>query len=126
MLNWLANEYGNPPIFITENGFSDYGGLNDTNRVLYYTVSTSTSCKYLECASSDSDAVRYVILRKLTDYIPTTFCNHTPIRKPYVLVRHFIVLYCVTFWQKQLVKSCTMVNICYKIVRSTVFYRTFH
>nr|AFD33364.1 beta-glucosidase [Macrotermes barneyi] len=36
-LNRIANEYGNPPIFITENGFSDYGGLNDTNRVLYYT-----------------------------------------------------------------------------------------
>nr|BAI50024.1 beta-glucosidase [Nasutitermes takasagoensis] len=36
-LNWIANEYGNPPIFVTENGFSDYGGLNDTNRVLYYT-----------------------------------------------------------------------------------------
>nr|ADB23476.1 beta-glucosidase [Coptotermes formosanus] len=36
-LNWIANEYGNPPIFITENGFSDYGGVNDTNRVLYYT-----------------------------------------------------------------------------------------
>jgi beta-glucosidase/6-phospho-beta-glucosidase/beta-galactosidase len=36
-LNWIANAYGNPPIYITENGFSDYGGLNDTNRVLYYT-----------------------------------------------------------------------------------------
>nr|ADK12988.1 beta-glucosidase [Reticulitermes flavipes] len=36
-LNWIANEYGNPPIYITENGFSDYGGLNDTDRVLYYT-----------------------------------------------------------------------------------------
>nr|BAI50021.1 beta-glucosidase [Nasutitermes takasagoensis] len=36
-LNWIAKEYGNPPIFVTENGFSDYGGLNDTNRVLYYT-----------------------------------------------------------------------------------------
>ena len=46
-LNWIANAYGNPPIYVTENGFSDYGGLNDTNRVLYYTVSTSTYCKYL-------------------------------------------------------------------------------
>lgn len=36
-LNWIANEYGNPPIFITENGFSDYGGLNDTGRVNYHT-----------------------------------------------------------------------------------------
>nr|AGP76180.1 beta-glucosidase [Rhynchotermes bulbinasus] len=36
-LNWIAKEYVNPPICVTENGFSDYGGLNDTNRVLYYT-----------------------------------------------------------------------------------------
>nr|BAB91145.1 beta-glucosidase [Neotermes koshunensis] len=36
-LNWIKNEYNNPPVFITENGFSDYGGLNDTGRVHYYT-----------------------------------------------------------------------------------------
>jgi len=39
-LNWIAREYNNPPVFVTENGFSDYGGLNDTDRVRYYTVST--------------------------------------------------------------------------------------
>jgi len=39
-LNWIAREYNNPPVFVTENGFSDYGGLNDTDRVHYYTVST--------------------------------------------------------------------------------------
>nr|AGP76179.1 beta-glucosidase [Macrotermes carbonarius] len=36
-LNRIAKEYGNPPVLVTENGFSDYGGLNDTYRVLYYT-----------------------------------------------------------------------------------------
>jgi len=36
-LNWVANAYGNIPIFITENGFSDRGGLNDTDRIFYYT-----------------------------------------------------------------------------------------
>nr|BAI50022.1 beta-glucosidase [Nasutitermes takasagoensis] len=36
-LNWIANAYGNPPIYVTENGYSDYGGLNDTSRVFYYT-----------------------------------------------------------------------------------------
>nr|AOY34571.1 beta-glucosidase [Coptotermes formosanus] len=36
-LNWIAKEYGNPPVFVTENGFSDHGGLNDTGRVHYYT-----------------------------------------------------------------------------------------
>ena len=39
-LNWIASEYNNPPVFVTENGFSDNGGLNDTDRVRYYTVST--------------------------------------------------------------------------------------
>jgi beta-glucosidase/6-phospho-beta-glucosidase/beta-galactosidase len=42
-LNWIKNEYNNPPVFITENGFSDYGGLNDTGRVHYYTVSSRES-----------------------------------------------------------------------------------
>nr|AGP76181.1 beta-glucosidase 1 [Sphaerotermes sphaerothorax] len=36
-LNWIAKEYGNPPVCVTENGYSDYGGLNDTQRVSYYT-----------------------------------------------------------------------------------------
>ena len=38
--NWIAREYNNTPVFVTENGVSDYGGLNDTDRVRYYTVST--------------------------------------------------------------------------------------
>nr|AGP76182.1 beta-glucosidase 2 [Sphaerotermes sphaerothorax] len=36
-LNWIAKEYVNPPVCVTENGYSDYGGLNDTQRVVYYT-----------------------------------------------------------------------------------------
>jgi lactase-phlorizin hydrolase len=39
-LNWIAREYNNPLVFVTESGFSDYGGLNDTDRVRYYAVST--------------------------------------------------------------------------------------
>jgi hypothetical protein len=39
-LNYIAKQYNNPPLIITENGFSDHGGLQDTDRVHYYTVST--------------------------------------------------------------------------------------
>jgi lipopolysaccharide export LptBFGC system permease protein LptF len=43
LLNWIANEYNNPPVLITENGFSDQGGLNDRDRVDYHIVSDSNS-----------------------------------------------------------------------------------
>ena len=39
VLNWIANEYNNPPVLITENGFSDHGELNDRDRVDYHIVS---------------------------------------------------------------------------------------
>jgi beta-glucosidase/6-phospho-beta-glucosidase/beta-galactosidase len=39
VLNWVAKEYNNPPVLITENGFSDHGELDDNNRVDYYIVS---------------------------------------------------------------------------------------
>ncbi|XP_069329291.1 lactase/phlorizin hydrolase [Eulemur rufifrons] len=37
ILNWLKEEYNNPPIYVTENGFSHRGetDLNDTARVYY-------------------------------------------------------------------------------------------
>jgi beta-glucosidase/6-phospho-beta-glucosidase/beta-galactosidase len=43
MLNWIAKEYNNPPVLITENGFSDQGEINDGNRVDYHVVSVSNS-----------------------------------------------------------------------------------
>jgi len=43
LLNWIAKEYNNPPVLITENGFSDGGELNDRDRVDYITVSGSNS-----------------------------------------------------------------------------------
>ncbi|KRT83938.1 glycoside hydrolase, partial [Oryctes borbonicus] len=36
LLNWINKEYGNPEVIITENGFSDRGGLNDCRRINYY------------------------------------------------------------------------------------------
>jgi len=41
LLNWIAKEYNNPPVMITENGFSDRGELNDRDRVDYLIVSGS-------------------------------------------------------------------------------------
>ncbi|KAJ9579870.1 hypothetical protein L9F63_004472, partial [Diploptera punctata] len=37
VLNWIKNEYGNPPLIITENGVADEGEHNDTKRIYYYT-----------------------------------------------------------------------------------------
>ncbi|RZC33947.1 Glyco hydro 1 domain containing protein [Asbolus verrucosus] len=36
LVNWVSSTYKNPEIFITENGFSDKGGLEDDGRVNYY------------------------------------------------------------------------------------------
>ncbi|XP_076748903.1 myrosinase 1 isoform X2 [Xylocopa sonorina] len=35
-LRYIAENYDNPPIYITENGFSDHGTLNDDDRIYYY------------------------------------------------------------------------------------------
>jgi beta-glucosidase/6-phospho-beta-glucosidase/beta-galactosidase len=43
LLNWIAKEYNNPPVLITENGFSDQGELDDRDRVDYHIVSGSNS-----------------------------------------------------------------------------------
>ncbi|XP_033317128.1 myrosinase 1 [Bombus bifarius] len=36
ILRQLATNYGNPPMYITENGVSDHGALNDDDRIFYY------------------------------------------------------------------------------------------
>ncbi|XP_075215248.1 lactase/phlorizin hydrolase-like [Lycorma delicatula] len=36
LLNWIKNEYGNPPVIVTENGFSDSGELDDVDRIEYF------------------------------------------------------------------------------------------
>jgi hypothetical protein len=43
LLTWIAKEYNNPPVLVTENGFSDHGDLDDRVRVDYYVVSVSNS-----------------------------------------------------------------------------------
>jgi beta-glucosidase/6-phospho-beta-glucosidase/beta-galactosidase len=39
MLNWLAREYGNPPVLVIENGVADNGEINDRVRVDFHIVS---------------------------------------------------------------------------------------
>jgi len=43
LLNWIAKEYNNPTVLITENGFPDRGELNDRNRVDFHIVSVGIS-----------------------------------------------------------------------------------
>lgn len=36
LLTWIRKEYNNPDIFVTENGYSDYGDMRDKSRVEYF------------------------------------------------------------------------------------------
>ncbi|XP_058065329.1 myrosinase 1-like [Anopheles bellator] len=36
LLNWIRREYGNPVVYVTENGVSDRGGTNDLGRIDYF------------------------------------------------------------------------------------------
>lgn len=43
VLRWINKEYGNPLIYVTENGYADDGQLKDSDRIYYYKVSESKS-----------------------------------------------------------------------------------
>jgi beta-glucosidase/6-phospho-beta-glucosidase/beta-galactosidase len=38
LLNWVNENYDNPEIIITENGFSDHGEVDDQGRIYFYKV----------------------------------------------------------------------------------------
>jgi beta-glucosidase/6-phospho-beta-glucosidase/beta-galactosidase len=40
MLVWIKTEYNNPPMLVTENGYSDKTGLHDMERAKYIVVRT--------------------------------------------------------------------------------------
>lgn len=39
VLNYIKDNYEDPSIWITENGYSDSGGINDTERIEFIQVS---------------------------------------------------------------------------------------
>jgi beta-glucosidase/6-phospho-beta-glucosidase/beta-galactosidase len=41
LLNWIKRAYNNTPVFVTENGFSDKGEIEDTERIKYIVVSST-------------------------------------------------------------------------------------
>lgn len=43
LLRWCKSSYNDPPIYITENGFSDRGTLEDYGRIKYFNVCHSTA-----------------------------------------------------------------------------------
>ncbi|XP_069695522.1 myrosinase 1-like [Periplaneta americana] len=47
LLVWIAKEFNNIPVFVTENGYSDHGELQDTNRINYLTSYLSELLKAL-------------------------------------------------------------------------------
>lgn len=46
VLKWIKDEYNNPPVLITENGYSDHGELQDHKRINYYTASNMLSALF--------------------------------------------------------------------------------
>ncbi|CAH2240550.1 jg21024 [Pararge aegeria aegeria] len=48
LLTYIRKEYANPPVYITENGFSTLGGLNDNDRVFYHTEYLSAMLDAME------------------------------------------------------------------------------
>lgn len=47
LLNWIKNEYNNPLVIVTENGYGDGGAVDDVNRVVFLKVPSqilSNSC----------------------------------------------------------------------------------
>ncbi|XP_052747122.1 lactase/phlorizin hydrolase-like [Bicyclus anynana] len=65
LLTQIRKDYGNPPIFITENGFATRGGLNDDDRVLYYTEYMSAM---LDAMEEGSDVRAYTPWSLMDNY----------------------------------------------------------
>ena len=52
LLKFIKDEYGNPPIYVTENGISESGpvDLNDTHRIHYYENYLNQALKGTRCS----------------------------------------------------------------------------
>jgi len=64
LLNWIAKEYNNPTVLITENGFPDRGELNDRNRVDFH---IKYLCELLKAMKDDGCNVIGYTLWSLMD-----------------------------------------------------------
>jgi beta-glucosidase/6-phospho-beta-glucosidase/beta-galactosidase len=47
-INWVYKEYNQPEIYITENGYSSIGGLNDVDRVEFFNTHLESVLKAIE------------------------------------------------------------------------------
>nr|XP_034840218.1 myrosinase 1-like [Maniola hyperantus] len=65
LLTQIREDYGNPPVYITENGFATYGGLMDDHRVLYYREYLSA---LLDAIDEGSDVRAYTAWSLMDNY----------------------------------------------------------
>lgn len=65
LLTQIREDYGNPPVIITENGFATYGGLMDDHRVLYYREYLSA---LLDAVEEGSDVRAYAAWSLMDNY----------------------------------------------------------
>lgn len=47
LLRWIKEEYNNPLVYVTENGFADDGRLEDLDRIYYHKVRRFCFCSYI-------------------------------------------------------------------------------
>ncbi|XP_039884309.1 lactase-phlorizin hydrolase-like [Simochromis diagramma] len=66
LLNFIKNEYGNPPIIVTENGVSERGpvDLNDVHRTYFYEKYINEVLKGIKASHSKKSKSRNVLERK--------------------------------------------------------------
>ncbi|XP_052799795.1 lactase/phlorizin hydrolase-like [Mya arenaria] len=53
LLRWVQDQYGNPPLYVTENGISDDGTLEDQNRADFYRSYTNEMLKAIKLDGCD-------------------------------------------------------------------------
>ncbi|CAG9566610.1 unnamed protein product [Danaus chrysippus] len=65
LLQFIKREYNNPPVFITENGFGNNGGLKDNDRVTHL---KSYLCALLKAINHGSDIIGYSVWSLLDSF----------------------------------------------------------
>ncbi|XP_050433677.1 myrosinase 1-like isoform X2 [Adelges cooleyi] len=66
LLVWIKNEYGNPPVIITENGFGDNGTLNDFERISYIKSHLSAALRAIH--EDECNVFGYTVWSLLDDF----------------------------------------------------------